>query len=187
MSRGWSLSTSAKVSIASNVIMLGIIGAASLGLAVPAPLPYSWHKFLHVLGVVTFMGNLIAGPLWVWFAWYEDDGRHFAFATRMLAAADIYLTMPGVQLTGWNGLWLAPTFGGVQANPWLVQSMVLLTVSSIFATVFVLPPQERLVAAAQVGDRDLAWRMLVRWSVVGTVVMLPFSVVAWLMVAKVAI
>jgi uncharacterized membrane protein len=181
------LSTSGKVSIASNIVMLAVIGLAWHGLPLSAPLPYVWHKMLHVTGVVMFMGNLIAGPLWLWFAWYEDDGRHFAFAARMLAAADIYLTTPGVQLTGWNGLFLAVTFGGVQANPWLVQAMVLLVLTSVFSVLFVLPPQERLVEAAQTDDRERAWRMLVRWSIVGMVVMLPFTLVAWLMVAKSAL
>jgi uncharacterized membrane protein len=181
------LSTSGRISIASNIVMLAVIGLAWHGAIRTAPLPYAWHKFLHVAGVVMFMGNLIAGPLWLWFAWFEDEGRHFPFAARMLAAADVYLTTPGVQLTGWNGLFLAVTFGGVRANPWLVQALVLLVISSLFSILFVLPPQERLVEAAQEGDRQLAWKLLVRWSVVGMVVMLPFTLIAWLMVAKAAL
>lgn len=181
------VSLSAKLSIASNVAVLGAIAAVWFGPPITGPLPYTAHKFMHILGVVMFMGNLVAGPLWLWFARYADEGRHYAFAARTIADADIWLTTPGVQLTAWNGLFLAGALGGAQAQPWLVEALVLLVVSSLFGVVVVLPLQERMIAAAQTDDDTRKASTLISWSIWGAVIMIPFSVAAWLMVSKAAL
>ncbi len=124
------------------------------------------------------------GPLWVLYAWFLEEGRHFAFATKTLSDADLYFTVPGIQLTLWNGVFLAPALGGVSAHPWLVESMVLIVATSIFSMLFVLPWQERVVEAAQAGDREASKAALIRWSVWGMLVMVPITLVAWLMVVK---
>ena len=178
------LSFSGKLSIASNVVALAAVGAAWHGWPSVAPLPYAVHKVLHVMGVIVFMGNLIAGPLWLWFSAYQDDGKHYAFAARMLDEADVWLTTPGVQLTVWNGICLAAALGGVQKHAWLVESMVWLVVSSLISVGLLIPMQHRLVAAAQAGEVSRARAALIQWSIWGTVVMVPFTAVGWLMVAK---
>jgi uncharacterized membrane protein len=178
-------STSAKVSVGSNVVLLGLLAAAWLGWPEAAPWPYAAHKFLHLLGIVTFLGNLIAGPLWLWFAAYQDGGRHLRFAVRTLDAADVWLTTPGVQLTAWNGLALAAALGGAQRAPWLVEALAWLVLTSLFSLVLLIPLQSAVVRAAEGDDAAATRRALIRWSVAGMIVMLPLTAVAWLMVAKV--
>lgn len=92
------LSTSGKVSVASKVLALGALALAWHGIPATPPLSYPLHKYLHILGVVVFMGNMIVGPLWLAMAWYADDPKQLALAAKALALADIYLTAPGVQL-----------------------------------------------------------------------------------------
>ena len=178
----WTLS--AKIALGSNLLAIGAVALAWANALGNPPLSYPLHKFLHVSGVVLFMGNLIAGPVWLWFARYADDGAHYPWAARMLSDADIWLTVPGVQLAVWNGAWLAAALGGAAQHPWLVESLVLLIISSIFSVVVVLPWQEALVEAAQGDDQHAAQRALIQWSIWGSVVMVPFSLVAWLMVSK---
>jgi uncharacterized membrane protein len=178
------MSTSAKVSVASNVVALGALALAWAGFPSSMPLPYEWHKVLHIFGVVLFFGNAIVGPLWLAFAWTTPQTSHRVFAVQTLVAADIWLTMPGVQLTVWNGVCLARVYGGVQAQPWLIEALACVALTSLFAILVVLPAQERLAAACVAGDAEGARRALVRWSVGGTLVMLPPTLVAWLMVAK---
>jgi uncharacterized membrane protein len=178
------LSGSARVAIASNVVAISALAAGWWDILPSAPLPYAVHKLLHIVGVVVFMGNLIAGPVWLFFAYAEDDPRHFRWAARMLSAADIWLTTPGVQLTLWNGLFLAAQLGGVRQQPWIAESVAWVVVASVLSVLVVLPWQERVVERAGNGDHEGAWRALIGWSVSGTLLMLPFSLVAWMMVSK---
>ncbi|MDP6828442.1 MAG: DUF2269 family protein [Pseudomonadales bacterium] len=78
---------------------------------------YGLHKFLHILGVVVFVGNMTVGPLWVIYAWLLNERRHFSFVIKTLSDADKIFTVPGVQLTVWNGVFIAAAMGGVQARP----------------------------------------------------------------------
>jgi uncharacterized membrane protein len=177
-------SLSAKVSIAANTLALAALAAAWHGHPATAPLPYAAHKWLHVAGVVLFMGNLVSGPLWVAYAWWQEERAHLRFAVRTLAAADVWLTGPGLLLTVWNGVCLAAVLGGVRQQPWLVESMAWLVGTSVFSMALVLPWQERLLAAVEAGDEAATRRALVWWSVYGSASGLPLGVVTWLMVAK---
>lgn len=181
------LSRSALVSIGSNVVAVGALAAGWWDLLPSAPLPHAMHKLLHIVGVVVFMGNLIAGPLWLFFAYAEDDPRHFQWAARMLSSADIWLTTPGVQLTLWNGLFLAAQLGGVRRQPWIAESVAWVVAASVLSVLVVLPWQERVVERAEAGDRDGARRALIGWSVSGTLLMLAFALVGWMMVSKTTI
>ncbi|MBI2567319.1 MAG: DUF2269 family protein [Candidatus Schekmanbacteria bacterium] len=150
-------------------------------------LSYPVRKLLHLSGVVMFMGNLIAGPVWLAFAYFGGDRKLMVFATRTLAQADIWLTAPGVQLTVWNGICLAPMYGGARAQPWLAESLGLLVLAAILTLATVLPWQERLVRAAEAQDEAGLKRALTQWAVWGTLIMIPFSLAAWLMIAKKAL
>ncbi len=77
--------------------------------------------------------------------------------------------------------------GGVKAHPWLVESMVLLVATTIISPVLVLPWQERVVDAAQGDNQAAKVRSLVQWSIWGSAVMIPLTVVVWLMVTKQAL
>jgi len=110
------LSTSAKVSVVSNLVALAALALAWTGAPIGLLVGYEWHKLLHLTGVILFFGNMIVGPLWLVFAWSDTDRQHFGFAVRTLVAADIWLTMPGVQLTVWNGVHAAVARRGAGAR-----------------------------------------------------------------------
>jgi uncharacterized membrane protein len=179
-----SLSSSAKVSIVSNVVAVAALGFAWAGVPAAPPLGHAWHKVLHLTGVILFFGNMVVGPFWLAMAWATGDRAAFAFAVRTLVAADIWLTMPGVQLTVWNGVALAATFGGVRVQPWLVEALVLVVLTSALAVAVVLPAQEALARSCERDDRVAVVHSLWRWSVWGVVVSVPPSVVVYLMVTK---
>ncbi len=182
------MSTSAKVSIASGLVSLAAIALAWNGTPSTLVMPYEMHKLAHILGVVVFGGNLVVGPVWFIFAFLSRDKGHLAFAARALAKADIFLTVPGIQLTVWNGVFLATVFGGVRSQPWLVESMVTLVVMSVFSMALVLPAQEKLVRLCEQGA-DLATMKvpLALWSLWGTLVGVPLGLVLYLMVSKQAV
>lgn len=178
------LSTSAKVSIASNIAALCAVGLAWWGWPTTAPLPYSVHKLLHIVGVVIFMGNLVAGPVWIALAFSEREPGRLAFAARALALADVALTAPGVQLTAWNGVCLAASMGGAARNPWLVEALLLLVGTSLFSCTVVLYWQERFIELAQRDAGPGTLRALIHWGIWGTAVSIPFGLIGWLMVSK---
>jgi uncharacterized membrane protein len=178
------LSASAQVSIASNAVLWIAIALAWHGVPSSMLLSYEAHKLLHIVGVIIFAGNIIAGPVWLFVAFFSGDRAILAFAARALAAADIYLTMPGLQLAVWNGTALATVFGGVRAQPWLFEAVVLLAITSGVSLTIVLPVQERFVRLAQGDDIAAMKKTLYAWSVFGTLISLPLGLVLWDMIAK---
>jgi uncharacterized membrane protein len=143
------MTSSGKVSLASNLAALAALVPAYLGYRYPMPLPYNAHKALHILGVILVVGNLVVGPLWVVLAWRKKDRKLLAWAARTLALADLVFTTPGVQLTLWNGLAMASIHGGVRAQAWLHQTALLLFAVVLLSPTVVLYYQERFVALAE--------------------------------------
>ena len=178
---------SVKVSLASNALAWVAIALAWYGVPGVPPLPYTLHKFMHILGVVVFMGNMITGPMWLVLAYYSGDPKQLAFSAQALAKADMYLTAPGVQLAVWNGICMVGALGGVHKHPWLLESLGLLVATSLFSCTVVLYWQERFVAAAVAEDAVGTRRALVQWGLWGTLIGVPFSWIAWLMVDKQAL
>jgi uncharacterized membrane protein len=59
---------------------------------------YGVLKFIHILGVVLFVGNIIVTALWKTRADQSRDLATLAFAQRTVARADWAFTLPGVLL-----------------------------------------------------------------------------------------
>ena len=59
---------------------------------------YTTLKFLHILGVVLFVGNIITAALWKTRADRSGDLATVAYAQRTVALADWAFTLPGVLL-----------------------------------------------------------------------------------------
>ncbi|MBX7190527.1 MAG: DUF2269 domain-containing protein [Sandaracinaceae bacterium] len=174
-----------KATIVSNLVVLGALGAALAGVHFGLWLSYELHKILHILGAVLVVGNLSVGPLWIVLAWRTRDPKLLGWAAKTIAWADLVFTLPGIHLLLWNGLALASVFGGVNAQPWLFQTVVMLVVAAIFAPTVVLYYQEKLIEKAEaLAPRDEVNRWLFRWSLWGSVVMLPFGAAFFTMVAK---
>jgi len=63
-----------KISILNGLILLFLTLAEFLELVkFDLILSYQWHKILHILGIILFMGNMIVGPFWFLFAYYSKD------------------------------------------------------------------------------------------------------------------
>ncbi len=59
---------------------------------------YTWLKFLHLFGVVLFVGNIITAALWKTRADRSGDLATIAYAQRTVALADWVFTLPGILL-----------------------------------------------------------------------------------------
>ena len=75
---------------------------------------YQTHKLLHILGVCMFIGNVFVGPIWLLKALQSKNKETIKFAFGMLLFTDIVITVPGIDLTVINGLFLSSVLGGVK-------------------------------------------------------------------------
>ena len=108
-------------------------------------------KTLHVLSVVLFLGNIITGVFW---KRHGDRGDLKARAQTLtgLIASDRVFTLPTVGaiiVTGVGAALIAhiPILG----TPWVLWSIVLLTVSGIVFSTQVGPLQKKLLALVEAG------------------------------------
>lgn len=180
------MSTSSKISILNGLILMLITLADFTGIVhFELLLSYQWHKLLHILGVVIFMGNMIVGPVWFSYAFYSKDAQILKFATKLLQQTDLYLTIPGVALTVLNGLCLAAVYGGSQSQPWLLHSIYLILTMWMLSVPLVFL-QEKLFLTIETEAQNEAKinRLLIQWSILGSLVMIPPSIIFYWMVVK---
>lgn len=180
------MSTSSKISILNGLILMLITLADFTGIVhFELLLSYQWHKLLHILGVVIFMGNMFVGPVWFSYAFYSKDAHVLKFAAKLLQQTDLYLTIPGVALTVLNGLCLSSVYGGSQSQPWLLHSIYLILTMWVLSVPLVFL-QEKLFLTIETEAQNEAKinRLLIRWSILGSLVMIPPSIIFYWMVVK---
>lgn len=180
------LSNTARIALFNGLVLMVLSLAEFLGfLRFQLLFSYQWHKLLHLLGVVLFMGNMIVGPVWFLFAYYSKDQVLLRFAVRLLYLTDLYLTIPGIALAVLNGLCLASVFGGTQNLPWLYYSMLLMFLMWALSIPLVFL-QEKMFAAIQMDpmEEQNTKHLMNLWGILGTLVTIPPSIIFYLMVVK---
>lgn len=151
---------------------------------------YIVAKFLHVFGVVLFVGNIIVTALWKIRADRSGDLATVAFAQRTVAAADRVFTVPGIALVIIGGYAMVvrrpwPLHG----LPWLEWGQALFYVSALIWIFILVPTQRRLIEVSEAGrqagrmDPDFA-RLSRRWAMWGGIATLLPVIVLYLMIAK---
>ena len=175
-----------KMTLILDALVIVIILPALFGVQYPLVFSYEVHKFLHILGAIFFLGNMMVGPVWLLYATLTKDLQIVRFALRLLGITDVMLSTLGMILLITNGLCLASVYGGIYAVAWIRDSILLLGVMVLLAITVVLHYQERLYGIAKTTTQlsPQFWRSLWLWSVWGSLVMLPPGVVLYLMVVK---
>jgi uncharacterized membrane protein len=151
---------------------------------------YATFKFLHLLGVVLFVGNIITAALWKTRADRSGDLATVAFAQRTVARADWIFTVPGVLLVVIGGYAMA----GKRPWPlhglrWLEWGQGLFWLAVLIWVFVLLPTQRRLIGVSEEARRtgvlppEFA-RLSARWAMWGGIATLLPLIVLYLMVAK---
>ena len=142
-------------------------------------------KFLHILGVVLMVGNVITTGLWAHWAVKLEKDNLPAFAANSILKADLFLTFVG------GGLILIPGFAMLHQlklnffeTPWLVHGTVALIVSTAVWLVFLLPDQFRMKKHAANNDLAAFKKAYLRWSILGWLATAPLVYGIWVMVVK---
>lgn len=156
-------------------------------------LPYEWHKLLHILGAIIFVGNIIVTGVWMFLAERTREARVLSFASRVVNWADVFFTAPGVFLVLINGLFLSTLWGGLTRTSWVSAAIILFTLSGVVWVAFLLRDQHRLIvlsggAVGVAGGLPAEfYRVLHRWYFWGVIAtVLPLLSLA-LMVVKPAL
>ena len=108
--------------------------------------PHNIYLFLHVLGAVLFLGNIIITGIWMFLAEKSRSISIIQFATRAINWMDVFFTAPGVALLLLGGLMLAPSHGGLYKQSWIIVGMGLFSLSGIIWLIFLIPDQHRLIS-----------------------------------------
>lgn len=143
---------------------------------------YRTLKFLHLAGVVLFLGNLIVTATWKVMADRTGNPVVIAYAQRLVTVTDIVFTGLGAGLVFITGLLMAQEFGEqFWRLAWLGWGIGLFALSGMLWCMVLIPVQLRQAALA----RDFAsggpipgayWRLSRVWNLVGFVAtVLPFA------------
>ncbi len=172
-------------------IPIGIIVA----IVVSLPLfPYLWHKLLHVLGAVLFVGNLVVTAAWMTWAAQRKDANIIAFASTSVNRADEWFTSPGVLLLLINGLVISAAFTGdwlgFLRTPWILAGFILLFLTGGLYGAILRRYQVKMARlssdAAQGGTAvpPEFFTVLRKWSIVGGLATILPLLALYFMVAK---
>lgn len=116
---------------------------------------YLIWKFLHVLSVILFVGNITTGVFWAAHAAAGRDLRLVASTFEGIIRADRWFTTPGV-----IGLTVSGTVAALAGNlpilgtGWILWGIVLLLVSGAAFGMRVAPLQREILSVARVGDGE---------------------------------
>ena len=175
-----------KISIINSIFLLVLVVTEMTGV-IKYNLIFSFnvHKLLHILGVAMFFGNMIVGPVWLFMAIRSKNMQTVRFAFSLLALTDIAFTVTGIDLTILNGLFMASVYGGTQVLPWIKYSVHLLFAMWILS-IPVIYIQEMLYKEGKEADSvtPKMKKYLILWSIWGSILSIPPSIVFYLMVVK---
>ncbi|WP_409340730.1 DUF2269 family protein [Paenibacillus sp. MBLB4367] len=146
--------------------------------------------FLHVLGAVLFLGNVITAAFWKLSAERGNDLAHLRRVARNVMLADYWFTLPGVVLLLATGHIMASLKGYSLAElSWMTVSEALFALSGLIWAAVLIPAQRRMIKESAlpgtIADLSASYRKASRrWDVFGTIVIVIPLFVLYLMLVK---
>lgn len=136
-------------------VELAIIGALTtllfVGVTLPEVFPRAVHRFLHILGAIIFLGNIVVSALWFSVAAASRKNEWFAFAARLMNITDLVFTGPGLILLLWNATVLVGAYGNPLAVDWLKWALIYFAATGALWMGVLIPLQLRFAAQATAG------------------------------------
>ncbi|MBN2984872.1 MULTISPECIES: DUF2269 family protein [Cohnella] len=148
------------------------------------------YLFLHVLGAILFVGNIVTAAFWKVRADASGDVRAIHLTARNVMLADYAFTIPGLALLVVSGALMAERGGYSLAGlNWLTFSLLLFALTGIIWLVALIPLQKKMIRASAEALREgavtPAYRKASRcWAVFGIAATLLPVVILYLMVFK---
>ncbi|WP_159883650.1 DUF2269 domain-containing protein [Paenibacillus puerhi] len=146
--------------------------------------------FLHVLGAMMFIGNILTAAFWKLKAERTGDISYIHRVTRNVMTADYWFTLPGIALILLTGHILAIRAGYALTEwNWVSVSEGLFALSGLIWLLVLLPAQKKMIresgSSVEAGSLNASYRKASRlWDGFGTVVTLIPLAVLYLMLNK---
>ncbi len=142
-------------------------------------------KFIHVLGVVLMVGNVIVTGLWALWAMQTRNQAVAVFASQSIIRADWVLTFLGGAMITIAGIML------VQAHQldwwqtrWLREGILATGLSTAVWMVALIPDQARMQRLSTAGDVGALRKIFLRWSVLGWGATVLLLWALWVMITQ---
>lgn len=146
--------------------------------------------FLHVLGAVLFLGNIVTTAFWKIRQDRSSAPEPLHHMAQSIMRADYIFTIPGIVLLVLFGILTALAYGYSLAElNWLTLSILLFALSGVLWSAVLLPCQLHMIRLSKQGIQtgvlpEAYYRYSRRWNVWGTVNTLIPVIVLYLMVVK---
>jgi len=152
---------------------------------------YLTLKFLHIVGAILFLGNIITGVFWKAHADRSRDPRIIEHALDGVIRSDRLFTIPGVILIVAAGV-VAALIAHIPLlrTEWLAGGIILLTVAGVAFGARVAPLQRQMrdLARSATDPAGFDWTTYEKlsrgWAIWGAVALLAPLIAAGLMVFK---
>jgi uncharacterized membrane protein len=181
------MSKASLLSLANTLFLVVFIALAYTNVIDFTPiLPYKWHRLLHILGAMLFLGNVIVGPIWVTMAIQSKSNEQLKLAFRMLIITDTFITLPTMALIVINGLFMSSTYGNFSEQPeWLIHSLysLFLLWLLVIPILFIQDKMNKLISCNQSNSVKFK-RLSIWWILVGCISFLPLASIFYWMVMK---
>lgn len=146
-------------------------------------------KWVHVLSSTILFGAGVGSAFHLFAATLRRQVAGIATATRNVVLADWLMTTPTAILQPATGLWLVHQMGVPYSTPWIAWSLGLYAVAIAcwLPVVWIQIRMQKVMAEAERsgGPVPAAYdRLFHQWVALGTIALLAFLVIFWLMVAK---
>ncbi len=105
---------------------------------------YIYFKLIHVLAVMIYLGNIIAGLFWLRIAKKIKDLKIITFTVKSIRDADRYFAIPGVIVITAGGF-LAAIFDHypILHSGWIFWSIIMFSISGLAFAFRVAPLQKK--------------------------------------------
>ena len=152
---------------------------------------YLTLKFLHIVGVILFLGNITTGVFWKLHADKSRDPRVISHALAGIVRADQLFTIPGVALILLGGFGAAIVgHRPLLRTAWLAGGIVLFVLTGLTFMARVAPLQRRMLALSRSANESAAFEWAAydelsrAWVIWGSVALTLPAIAASLMVFK---
>ncbi|WP_339861925.1 DUF2269 family protein [Thalassospira alkalitolerans] len=153
---------------------------------------YTTVKFIHLLGAVLFLGNIIVTAVWKSLADRTGNPVIIAFACRLVNITDLAFTALGAALVVIGGIGLFHAGGiAISDSPHLTIGISLFAMAAVLWLTGLLPLQlymsklaAKTVAAGQATMPEAYGKCVKLWTVLGIIAtVLPLGTL-WFMIAR---
>jgi len=129
-----------------EIVFLVVVTALLGGFGYPLIIAYDWYLFLHIFGVVLFVGNIMVTGAWMFLAERTGQKEVLKFASRVVNWADVAFTAPGIILIVIGGLTISNNrWGGPLATSWLMAGAALFLAAGVVWVAFLIRYQEKMI------------------------------------------